>query len=103
MNTFIYDTVIDTLKTVIDPEMAPVDVLELGLIYEVLVKEDGQVKITMTLTAPACPVAGEIVQEIQDKVSAIAGVTDVHVQLTFDPPWNRDMMSDEAKFELGFL
>lgn len=103
MNTFIYDTIIDTLKTVIDPEMHPVDVLELGLIYEVLVKENGNVKITMTLTAPACPVAGEIVQEIQNKVTAIDGVTDVHVQLTFDPPWHRDMMSDEAKFELGFL
>lgn len=99
----LYDIIIEALKTVVDPEMAPVDIYELGLIYEVKIQEAGEVKITMTLTAPACPVAGEIVQQVQERVGAIEGVTDVHVQLTFDPPWTREMMSDEARFELGFM
>lgn len=99
----LYDTVIEALKTVVDPEMAPVDIYELGLIYEVKIDNNTHVKITMTLTAPACPVAGELVQQVQERVGAIEGIEDVHVQLTFDPPWTRDMMSEEAKFELGFL
>lgn len=98
-----YDAIVEALKTVVDPEMAPVDVYELGLIYDIQIKENGEVKITMTLTAPACPVAGEIVMQIQERVGALPGVNDVHVQLTFDPPWTREMMSEEAKFELGFL
>lgn len=99
----LYDKIIAALKTVVDPEMAPVDVYELGLIYEINIGENGHIRITMTLTAPACPVAGEIVQQIQERVGAIEEVSDVHVQLTFDPPWTRDMMSDEARFELGFM
>lgn len=99
----LYDKIIAALKTVVDPEMAPVDVYELGLIYEINIGANGHVRITMTLTAPACPVAGEIVQQIQERVGAIEEVSDVHVQLTFDPPWTRDMMSDEARFELGFM
>ena len=97
----LYDTIIETLHTVHDPEI-PVNIYELGLVYEVKV-EGGKVNITMTLTAPACPVAGDIIFEVQSKIEALEGVTDVHVQLTFDPPWNRDMMSEEAKLELGFL
>lgn len=99
----LYDKIIEALKTVVDPEMAPVDVYELGLIYEIKINDGGNIQIIMTLTAPACPVAGEIVQQIQERVGAIEAVTDVHVQLTFDPPWTREMMSDEAKFELGFM
>ena len=97
----LYDTIIEVLHTVHDPEI-PVNIYELGLVYEVKVDE-GKVNITMTLTAPACPVAGDIIFEVQSKVEAIEGVTDVHVQLTFDPPWNKEMMSEEAKLELGFL
>lgn len=97
----LYDSVIEVLHTVHDPEI-PVNIYELGLVYDVKV-EEGKVNITMTLTAPACPAAGEIIFEVQSKVEAIQGVTDVHVQLTFDPPWTKDMMSEEAKLELGFL
>lgn len=99
MNT--YDKVMETLATVYDPEI-PVNIVELGLVYEVKV-DDGKANILMTLTAPACPVAGEIIFDIQSKVEAIEGISDVHVQLTFDPPWSKEMMSDEAKLELGFL
>ncbi len=99
----LYDDVLEVLGTVVDPEMAPVNIVELGLVYEVNVKDGGNIQIIMTLTAPGCPVAGELIQEIQQKVSQLNGVTDVHVQLTFDPPWTREMMSDEAKFELGFM
>jgi FeS assembly SUF system protein len=98
----LYDKLVETLKTVVDPEMAPVDIVELGLVYEITIHE-GNVKILMTLTAPACPVAGEIIEQIQDKISKLEGVNDVHVQLTFDPPWTKEMMSDEARFELGFM
>jgi len=97
----LYDQIIEVLHTVHDPEI-PVNIYELGLVYEVKV-DDGKVNITMTLTAPACPVAGDIIFEVQTKVEAIEGVKDVHVQLTFDPPWNKEMMSEEAKLELGFL
>ena len=72
-------------------------------LYEIKIEEGGKVKITMTLTAPACPVAGEIIMEVESKVRAIDGITDVHVHLTFDPPWTKDMMTEEAKLELGFL
>lgn len=96
------DQVEEVLKTVYDPEI-PVNIWELGLVYEVKIEGDGKVKITMTLTAPACPVAGEIVAEVQQKTEAIEGVTDVHVHLTFDPPWDKSMMSEEARLELGFM
>ena len=90
------------LRTVFDPEI-PVNIYDLGLVYEIQVGDNGNIKITMTLTAPACPVAGEIVRDVQLKVEEIPGVLDCHVQLTFDPPWTREMMSEEAKLELGFL
>lgn len=90
------------LKTVFDPEI-PVNIYDLGLVYEIKVEDNGNVKIRMTLTAPACPVAGEIVRDVQLKVEEIPGIMDCHVQLTFDPPWTREMMTEEAKLELGFL
>ncbi|MCW3093547.1 MAG: hypothetical protein JWP81_4616 [Ferruginibacter sp.] len=94
--------IIDTLKTVYDPEM-PADIYELGLVYGIKISDKGFVNITMTLTAPGCPVAGEIIMEVDKKIRAIEGVTDVNVMLTFDPPWNREMMSEEARLELGFM
>ncbi len=96
------DRVEEVLKTVYDPEI-PVNIWELGLVYEVKIEGGEKVKITMTLTAPACPVAGEIVAEVQQKTEAIEGVKDVHVHLTFDPPWDKSMMSEEARLELGFM
>lgn len=98
----IEEDIYETLKTVHDPEI-PVNIYELGLVYGVEIRDDGYVQVTMTLTAPACPVAGEIVREVDEKVRALADVRDVNVMLTFDPPWNREMMSEEAKLELGFL
>lgn len=98
----IKDEVIQQLKTVYDPEI-PVDVYELGLIYEFESREDGTAKIIMTLTAPGCPVAGDIITEVQKKIGEIDGVQQALVELTFDPAWDRNMMSEEAKLELGFL
>ena len=94
--------IIETLKTVFDPEM-PADIYELGLVYDLNIKDNGFVNIKMTLTAPGCPVAGEIIMEVDNKVRTVAGVTDVNVMLTFDPPWKREMMSEEARLDLGFL
>ena len=96
------DRIEETLRTVFDPEI-PVNIFDLGLVYEIKIDDGGKVKITMTLTAPACPVAGDIVAEVQQKTEALEGVSDCHVQLTFDPPWTKEMMSEEAKLELGFL
>ena len=94
--------IIEVLKTVYDPEISS-NVYDLGLVYEININDEGYVNITMTLTAPGCPVAGEIIAEVDRKVRAVDSVSDVNVMLTFDPPWNREMMSEEAKFELGFL
>ena len=96
------DRIEETLKTVFDPEI-PVNIFDLGLVYEIRIDDGGKVKITMTLTAPACPVAGDIVAEVQQKTEALEGVSDCHVQLTFDPPWTKEMMTEEAKLELGFF
>lgn len=96
------DQVIEVLHTVYDPEL-PVNIFELGLVYEIQIGANNSVDIIMTLTAPACPVAGDIIFEVQQKVAAIEGVSDVHVQLTFDPQWTKDMMSEEARLELGFM
>ena len=98
----LYDKIEEVLRTVYDPEI-PVNIMDLGLVYELQADENGKVKIIMTLTAPGCPVAGDIVAEVQQKTEAIEGVKDVYVHLTFDPPWNREMMTEEAKLELGFL
>lgn len=93
---------VETFKSVYDPEI-PVDIYELGLIYDAFVNEEGFVKVLMTLTTPNCPVAESMPQEVKDRVLELEGVVDAEVELTFDPPWDRDMMSEEAKFELGFL
>lgn len=98
----IRDQIETALRTVFDPEI-PVNIYDLGLVYEIKVGDKGDVKITMTLTAPACPAAGDIVRDVQTKVEEIPGVMDCHVQLTFDPPWSKEMMTEEAKLELGFL
>jgi FeS assembly SUF system protein len=94
--------VVDMLKTIYDPEI-PVDIFELGLIYEVQIDEDKNVEIQMTLTSPNCPVAESLPKEVEDKVSGIEGITKASVNIVFDPPWDKDMMSEEAKLELGFL
>jgi FeS assembly SUF system protein len=96
------DKIEAVLRTVFDPEI-PVNIYDLGLVYEIKVEDNANVKITMTLTAPACPAAGEILHDVQMKVEGIEGVMDCHVQLTFDPPWDKEMMTEEAKLELGFL
>jgi FeS assembly SUF system protein len=101
MELTLRDKIEEALQTVQDPEI-PVSIMELGLVYKFKI-DDGIVWITMTLTAPACPVAGEIIQEVQQKIDAIEGVKEVHVTLTFDPPWTRDMMTEEARLELGFM
>lgn len=94
--------IIKTLKNIYDPEI-PVNIYDLGLIYEIDVDENRKVTVTMTLTAPNCPLADEVVEEVQQKLSEIEGVTSVEVILTFDPPWDKSRMSDEAMLELGFL
>jgi FeS assembly SUF system protein len=94
--------VVEMLKTIYDPEI-PVDIFELGLIYEVRIGEDKHVDIDMTLTSPNCPVAESMPKEVEDKVSTVEGVLSAKVNIVFDPPWDRDMMSEEAKLELGFL
>ena len=96
------EKIVKVLKTIYDPEI-PVDIYELGLIYDVFVNEDNNVKVIMTLTTPNCPVADSLPKEVEDKVKSLSEVTDAKVELTFEPPWNRDLMSDEAKLELGFL
>lgn len=94
--------VIKQLKTVHDPEI-PVDIYELGLIYKVDLSDDRHLDITMTLTAPGCPVAGDMPGWVEEAVSKVEGVTGVKVNLVFDPPWNPSMMSDEAKLELNMF
>ena len=96
------EKIVKVIKTVYDPEI-PVDVYELGLIYDVFVNEDNGVKILMTLTTPNCPVAETLPKEIEDKVGSISEVTNSEVEITFDPPWSQDLMSEEAKLELGML
>lgn len=106
------DTTIDTnllgekilrvIKTIYDPEI-PVDIYELGLIYDVFVNEDLEVKILMTLTTPNCPVAETLPLEVEEKVKSINEVKNAEVEITFDPPWSQDLMSEEAKLELGML
>lgn len=96
------EKIVKVLKTVYDPEI-PVDIYELGLIYDVFVNEDKDVKIVMTLTTPNCPVAESLPQEVKDKVASLSMVKDVELELTFDPPWTQELMSEEAKLELGML
>ena len=94
--------VISEIKKIYDPEI-PVDIYELGLIYDVRVSEEGSIEIDMTLTSPSCPVAETMPEEVKQKVSALDEVKDVEVIMVFEPTWTKDMMSEEAKLELGFL
>lgn len=96
------EAIINKLEQVFDPEI-PVNIYELGLIYELYTDSPGIVKIVMTLTAPNCPAADLILRDVQQKVSEISEADEVRVEISFDPPWDRDMMSEEAKLELGFL
>jgi len=100
--TRIEEDVIAVLKTVYDPEI-PVDIYELGLIYEVLVDENQAVDIKMTLTSPACPVAGTLPGEVEMRARSVDGVSQVRVELVWDPPWDKDMMSEAAQLKLGFM
>ena len=103
-NTFlrIEEEIVRMLRTVFDPEI-PVNVYDLGLIYKVDVGDDGKVHIDMTLTAPSCPMADYLLEDIRQKVESIEGVTQVDVQLVFEPEWTEDMMSEAARLELGML
>jgi len=94
--------IVEQIKTVFDPEI-PVDIYELGLIYEIAIKDDGVVDLKMTLTTPMCPVADSLPMEVQEKVAAVEEVSDVNMQVVFDPPWNKEMMSEEARFSLDMF
>ena len=96
------EKIIEVIKTIYDPEI-PVDIYELGLIYDVFINEDREVKILMTLTTPNCPVAESLPMEVEDKVKSMKMVKDAEVEITFDPPWTQELMSEEAKLELGML
>ena len=96
------EDIVKILKTIYDPEI-PVDIYELGLIYDVMVNTDYEVKILMTLTSPNCPVAESLPKEVEEKINKIDNVKATEVEITFDPPWRKDLMSEEAKLELGFL
>lgn len=96
------EKIVRVLKTIYDPEI-PVDIYELGLIYDVMVNTDLDVKILMTLTTPNCPVAESLPQEVEERVKSLDLVKDCEVEITFDPPWTQDLMSEEAKLELGML
>ncbi len=94
--------IINMLKTIFDPEI-PVDIYELGLIYEIKINENGHADIEMTLTSPNCPVAESLPIDVENKVKEVHGINTVKVNIVFDPPWDRDMMSEEAKLDLGML
>ena len=96
------DKIVEVLKTIYDPEI-PVDIYELGLIYDVYVNENKGAKILMTLTSPNCPVAETLPVEVEEKVQTLEEIDQAEVEITFDPPWSQDMMSEEAKLGLGFL
>ena len=96
------EQVVGVLKTIFDPEI-PVDIYELGLVYDVFVNEDADVKVLMTLTTPNCPVAETLPLEVEEKIKSIDMVNSAEVEITFDPPWTQDLMSEAAKLELGFL
>ena len=98
----IESAIVTTLKTIFDPEI-PVNIYELGLIYKIDIDDYNNVEITMTLTSPNCPMADDLLQEVRDKVKAIEMVNRVTIDLVFDPPWTQDMLSDEAKLDLGLL
>jgi FeS assembly SUF system protein len=96
------DKIVNVLKTIYDPEI-PVDIYELGLIYDVFVSEDNNAKILMSLTSPNCPVAESLPADVEEKVKSLKEIENCEVEITFDPTWTQDMMSEEAKLELGML
>lgn len=96
------ELIIETLKTIYDPEI-PVDIYEMGLVYEINVDDDFNAEILMTLTSPSCPVAETLPEEVRQKVDAMWSVKSAKVELVWEPTWTKDMMSEEAKFELGFM
>lgn len=96
------EKIVKVLKSIYDPEI-PVDIYELGLIYDVFVNENNDVKILMTLTSPNCPVAETLPVEVEEKVKSLDELNEVEVEITFEPPWTQELMSEEAKLELGFL
>jgi FeS assembly SUF system protein len=98
----IKDDAINAVQTIFDPEI-PVNIYELGLIYEINVDVENNVHVLMTLTAPNCPAAESLPAEVEEKIKSIAGVRSVNVEITFEPPWDQEMMSEAAKLELGFL
>ena len=98
----LYDAICDACRTVHDPEI-PVNIFDLGLIYSIRISEEGDVDIDMSLTAPGCPVAGEMPLWVADAVEPLPGVRKVDVQLVWEPPWGMEMLSDEARLELGFI
>ena len=101
-NTELAQKVIDKIKTCYDPEI-PVDIWELGLIYEIDINDDNDVKIKMTLTSPSCPVAETLPPDVEKKIAEVEGVKSSKVEITFDPPWEKEMMSEVAQLELGFM
>ena len=98
----LYESIVDGIRTVYDPEI-PVNIYDLGLIYTIEINEDSEVLVVMTLTAPGCPVAGEMPGWVAEAIEPMPGVKQVAVELTWEPPWGMDMMSDEARLELGFM
>ena len=104
MNEFLEmeEKVVRMLKTVYDPEI-PVNIYDLGLIYRIDIDEDGFLEIDMTLTAPNCPAVDFIVEDVRMNTESVEGINEVHVNIVFEPPWDKDMMSEEAQLELGFL
>ncbi len=96
------DAILQVLKTIYDPEI-PVNIYDLGLIYEIKIDDDFNAHILMTLTAPNCPVAESLPAEVKERVKGVAGIKDADVEITFDPPWTQDYLSEEAKLELGLL
>ena len=102
MSTALRDQVVEALKTIYDPEI-PVNIHEIGLIYEVNVDDDANVHVVMTLTSPMCPVAESLPPEVEEKVAVVDGVASARVEVTWDPPWDPEMMSEAAKLELDFF
>jgi FeS assembly SUF system protein len=98
----LYDTIVEACRTVYDPEI-PVNIYDLGLVYTIEISAENEVEVTMTLTAPGCPVAGEMPGWLADAIGPIDGVKTINVEITWDPPWGMEMMSDEARLELGFM
>ncbi|MEM6896583.1 MAG: SUF system Fe-S cluster assembly protein [Pseudomonadota bacterium] len=98
----LYDQVVEGIRSVYDPEI-PVNIFDLGLVYTVAIDDESAVRVIMTLTAPGCPVAGEMPGWVADAIEPIPGVKQVDVEITWDPPWGMDMMSEEARLELGFM